>query len=118
MVCRNFVPIEGSSMGLDVSEHMKTTDFNEIMETLDNLEAGEKFPFVSTVHGFRLSDLTKEDGNRLPGVVNKVLKESKSPSIADVCRFEDFRIMDREEHHDCDAEGFLTARKVASATGV
>lgn len=60
-------------MRIDVSEHMKTMDFNEIVETLDNLEAGEKFPVVSTVLGFRLGELTKEDGSRLPGVVNKVL---------------------------------------------
>ncbi len=90
---------------------MEATAFDEVTETFDSSEDGEKLTVVSTVLGLRLGELAGEEGERLSGVVNKLLQDSASPSVGDICCNGNLRVLGREGQLDSVAEGLLSCEE-------
>ncbi len=91
---------EGSSERLVVGVHMETTAFNEVSETLDSLENGEKFAAVNSVLPFGVVKFLGKEGSRFPSVVDELLEDSTSPTVRGVCRYGDLRVTGREGQRD------------------
>lgn len=113
----NLVAKEGSSKGLMVGGLMETTVFSVIAETLDGLEDGKRFPFVSTVPGFWLGELTRE-GNRLPVLSTRCCMTAPVPVPEASVAIAISASWEGKDSMTVSLRAFLVARKVASAPGV